>query len=118
MILVDTSVWVEPLRHGSARLRGLLLGGQVLAHPFVIGELACGWLEPREQVLALLRQLPQAEQAEEEEVLAFIDRHRLYGCGLGWIDVHLLASTLLSRATLWTHDRRLARAAARLNIGA
>lgn len=117
MILVDTSVWVEHLRRDSARLRGLLLDGQVLAHPFVLGELACGWLEPREEILTLLRQLPQAERAEDEEVLRFIERHRLYGRGLGWVDVHLLASALLSGAVLWTQDRRLARAAADLKAG-
>ncbi len=116
MNLVDTSVWVNHFRRSSAKLSQLLADGQVLCHPFVIGELACGSLQNREEVLLLLAWLPVAEPADDNEVLAFIDRHRLFGRGLGWIDMHLLASALLSGAVLWTDDARLRRAALDLGI--
>lgn len=116
MILVDTSVWVEHLRAGSARLRTLLHDEQVACHPFVMGELACGNLQRREQVLSLLAALPEARLAEHHEVLHLLDSARLYASGLGWIDVHLLTSALLSRCTIWTLDRPLQKAAAALKI--
>ena len=96
MILVDTSVWVQHLRSGSARLQALLSDDQVLCHPFVLGELACGNLRRRQEILALLAALPAAKMAEHHEVL------------------HLLASALISRCRLWTLDRHLQRAAAAL----
>lgn len=112
MILVDTSVWVDHLRRGDARLTGLLENAQVLAHPFVIGEIACGTLSDRTVVLELLRDLPTASVAEPEEVLDFIGRHRIHGKGLGYVDVHLLAAVALTpAATLWTRDKRLHEAA-------
>ncbi len=107
MTLADTSVWVDHLRRGNATLQHLLAEGAVLAHPFVIGELACGSMKNRHEVLALLTALPQASVAEHDEVLALLQRKQLFGQGLGWIDAHLLASALLSRAELWTLDRRL-----------
>lgn len=115
MILVDTSVWVDHLRRGDARLRALLENARVLAHPFVIGEIACGTLSDRKVVLELLRDLPSASVAEAEEVIDFIERHRLHGKGLGYVDVHLLAAVaLMSDATLWTRDKRLHEIAVRL----
>jgi predicted nucleic acid-binding protein len=111
MILVDTSVWIDHLRSGNSRLAELLEGAEVLCHSFVLGELACGTLKRREEILSLLGNLPQAPRAEEKEVLAFLGTHRLFGIGLGWIDVHLLASARLAGAALWTRDRRLASAA-------
>ncbi len=118
MILADTSVWVEHLRNGSARLQGLLNDGLVLVHPFVVGELALGRLKRRSEILGLLEELPQAEAASHDEVIEFVDRHELAGSGVGWIDVHLLVSVALIGVALWTLDRRLARAAGRLALSA
>jgi predicted nucleic acid-binding protein len=117
MVLVDTSVWVEHLRHGCPGLEFLLDEGDVLCHPFIIGELACGRLSRRAEILALLRSLPQAAVADPEEVLSFLDTHRLMGVGLGFIDVHLLAAARLHQASLWTLDRKLQRTAERLGVG-
>ena len=118
MILVDTSVWIDHLRHGNARLSALLEDGLVLLHPFVVGELALGHLRRRTEVLGLLSELPLAKAAEHAEVLEFVQRHGLAGSGIGWVDAHLLASAALSRAALWTLDRRLVRAATRLALSA
>jgi predicted nucleic acid-binding protein len=108
LILVDTSVWVDQLRRGDARLEELLDHARVLTHPFVLGEIACGSLSDRALVLELLHDLPVTSVAEAHEVLAFIDRHRIYGKGLGYVDVHLLAAVALTPgATLWTRDKRL-----------
>jgi predicted nucleic acid-binding protein len=116
LIVVDTSVWVEHLRHGHAALAGLLDRGQVLMHPFVIGEIACGSLADRAATLHLLSNLPAAPVAEPDEALGFIERRRLHGQGIGYVDVHLLASTALSAgARLWTRDRRLHAAARALH---
>ena|SRR3990172_1406290 len=116
MILVDTSVWIEHLRKGNERLKSLLYDGQVLCHPLVVGELACGILLNRQEVLNMLRVLPEARIAEHEEVLDFLEVRRLYGRGLGWMDTSLLASTLLTGCTLWTLDKPLSRAAAALHV--
>ena len=107
MILVDTSVWVEHLRSGTIGLEGLLTDGQVVCHPFIIGELACGNLKNRTEILSLLQDLPMASCAEDDEVIQFIEDHELMGKGLGYIDIHLLMSALLTRTPLWTIDRRL-----------
>ena len=108
MILVDTSVWVDHLRSGDAALAALLERGAVLGHPFVIGEIACGSLTDRGAILALLQHLPMAVVAEADEVLAYLNRHKLHGKGIGYVDTHLLASTALTGGTkLWTRDRRL-----------
>ena len=116
MILADTSVWVEHLRLGSERLRSLLHNEQVLCHPFVVGELACGTLHNRQEILSTLRALPEARVAEQEEVLRFLEARRLYGRGLGWVDANLLASTLLTGCNLWTLDQPLRKAAAALHV--
>ncbi|HUF49652.1 MAG TPA: type II toxin-antitoxin system VapC family toxin [Longimicrobiales bacterium] len=117
MILVDSSIWVGHLRSADAGLVELLDGGAVLVHPIVIGELACGKVPRRAEVLRLLQRLPLAPSEHDDEVLGFIDRHRLMGRGIGYIDAHLLAATLLARETrLWTADARLAAAAAGLFI--
>ena len=116
MILVDTSVWIEHLRAGSDRLKSLLFDQQVLCHPFVIGELACGTLQKRREILTMLNALPEAHLLEHEEVMSFLEARHLYGRGIGWVDAHLLASTLLTRCTLWTFDKPLRRAAAALNV--
>ncbi|MFW6731445.1 MAG: type II toxin-antitoxin system VapC family toxin [Synechococcus sp.] len=108
MILVDTSVWVEHLRRGLPRLATLLQEGEVLIHPWVIGELACGTLSNRREVLELLQGLPVATVASDAEVLLLIERDKLMGRGIGYVDAHLLASARLSHCRLWTQDRRLA----------
>ena len=107
MILVDTSVWIDHLRSGNERLRSLLHDDQVLCHPFVIGELACGNLHNRKEVLHLLESLPGVPVADHAEVLRLINSRRLYGQGLGWIDAHLLTSAVLVGCELWTSDRLL-----------
>jgi hypothetical protein len=116
MILVDTSIWIEHFREGNERLRILLLDEQVLCHPFVVGELACGSLRRRSEILSMLKALPEAQLVEHEELLGFIEARRLYGGGVGWVDAHLLASTLLSGCTIWTIDKPLRTAAAALNV--
>ena len=116
-MLVDTSVWVGHLRYGNPRLAAHLQRGVVHCHPFVIGELACGNLGRRQEVLSLLAALPQVPIATHDEVLAFVDAHRLMGRGLGWVDVHLLAAARLADTVLWTLDGRLARAARDLVAG-
>jgi predicted nucleic acid-binding protein len=119
VILVDTSVWIDHLRKADQALANLLDDGEVLAHPFVIGELALGGLRQRDIVLSSLLDLPQAEVANDEEVLNFINDHKLFGLGIGYIDAHLLASVRLTLgAVLWTRDKRLASVATRLALNA
>jgi hypothetical protein len=116
LILVDTSIWIDHLRRGNAALVSLLEEARVATHPFVLGELACGHLKNRVEVLTLLGALPQANRASHEEALSFLHAWRLFGTGLGWADVHLLASARLSGIRFWTQDSRLAEAAARLGL--
>lgn len=117
MRLVDTSVWSDHLRRHDAALARLLEAGEVLAHPFVTGEIACGVFTRRAETLALLNRLPSAPLVSHGEVLAFIDRHAVAGQGVGLVDVHLLASVLLAGARLLTRDKRLMVAAERLGVG-
>lgn len=107
MILVDTSVWIDHLRSGTIGLDALLNDGQVICHPFIIGELACGYLKNRTEILALLQELPTAIRADDKELINFIENHMLMGKGLGYIDIHLLMSAMLTKVPLWTIDRRL-----------
>ncbi len=116
MVLVDTSVWVGHLRSGIIGLEGLLHKGRVVCHPFIIGELACGNLQNRSEILRYLQALPQAIQAEHEEVMRFIDNFRLRGKGLGYVDLHLLASAVLTRVPLWTLDQELREVAVKLKV--
>jgi predicted nucleic acid-binding protein len=119
VILVDTSVWIDHLRAGAATLAALLEHGRVLGHPWVIGEIALGHLSQRQEILGLLAGLPQATVATDDELTAFIEHHQLYGLGIGYVDAQLLAATRLTAdAHLWTADRRLAAAAARLGCAA
>lgn len=117
MILVDTSVWVDHLRQGDSRLGVLLEGGEVLVHPFVVGELACGNLKHRRRVLDLLDQLPVLSSVSDAEALHLVESRRLMGKGLGWVDIHLLASCVVAGARLWTRDRTLATTATSLGVG-
>lgn len=117
MILADTSVWIDHLRQADVAFAGALQREEILAHPFVIGELACGNLRNRDEILLHLGHLPLVPKATDQEVMAFIERRSLSGRGLGLIDVHLLASTALQRgARLWTHDRPLSEVAAKMGI--
>lgn len=117
MILVDTSVWVDHFRKSDPGLVRWLEAGTVMAHPFVIGELALGGLKRRETILSMLYDLPAAEVASDAEVLQFIDRHRLAGSGVGYIDAHLLAAVRLTGgAALWTRDKRLNELAVGLDL--
>jgi len=116
MILVDTSVWVSHLRVGDEHLKQLLIDGDVATHPFVIGELACGNLKNRREILALFQYLPQSKLARQEEVLQFIEIHTLMGLGIGFIDIHLLASAHLSQIPIWTLDKKVDAAALSLGV--
>lgn len=117
MILVDTSIWIAHLRFGDTRLADLLARSQVLAHPFVAGELACGNLRNRDEIIKLLNDLPQSPVATPAEALHFIESHQLMGLGVGYIDIHLLAATALAEnARLWTGDKRLQKIASKMNL--
>ena len=116
MVLVDTSVWIEHFRNGHPRLVKHLNEGSVLRHPYVVGELACGNIRNREEILDLLRAIPQAKLAEDEEVYHLIETEELFGRGIGWVDMHLLVSALISGCALWTLDRRLQRTAKSLSV--
>ncbi|MBB1076852.1 type II toxin-antitoxin system VapC family toxin [Rhodoferax sp. 4810] len=117
MILVDTSIWIDHWRNGDERLSRLLEAGQVLVHPFVVGELGLGNLRHRQQVLTALQDLPQATTATDAEVMGFIDHAALAGSGIGYIDAHLLAAVRLTPGTqLWTRDKRLLAASIRLGL--
>lgn len=119
MILVDTSVWIDFLARGDFRLQKLLEAGDVLMHPMILGEIACGRMVARRAVMDLLDALPPATVATDAEARRFLEAHRLHGLGIGWIDVHLLASAALSAPTrLLTRDRRLAAAASDLGLSA
>ena len=116
MILADTSVWVRHLRQGDEELAELLRADRVACHLFVIGELACGNIRNRAELLTLLSALPLLPRVEDSEALEFIDRHRLMARGLGLIDIHLLASCALAGMGLWTRDKKLAQAAHRAGV--
>ena len=114
--LVDTSVWIDHFRQGNERLAELLKEGLVCCHRFVIGELACGTLRNREELLSLLGALPTVPIAAHEEALSLVSARQLAGRGLGWIDVHLLASALLANCSLWTLDKALRSKAVELRL--
>jgi predicted nucleic acid-binding protein len=116
MVLVDTSVWVSHFRGMRTDLAGLLNDGEVACHPFIVGELACGNLKNRTVILSLLEALPMVPSAEHEEVLTFIKNAGLMGKGLGYVDVHLLASAALSRLPIWTLGKKLEQVADMLHV--
>jgi hypothetical protein len=115
-LLVDTSIWVDHLRRHSAALAAELETERVWIHPFVIGELACGNLRKRSELLHLLGALPQGPVADHHEILSFIEDRRIMGRGLGWVDMHLLASATLAAIPLWTSDKRLSIVARELGL--
>lgn len=114
MVLVDTSVWVSHLRETNDGLVELLNNGEVVCHPFIIGELACGNLKNRAGIMALLEALPAALVVDHEELLSFIEARKVMGRGLGYIDVHLLAAAVLTGVSLWTLDKKLEKVAGEL----
>lgn len=116
MVLVDTSVWVAHFRDGNDELSTLLNDGRVLCHPLIVGELACGNLKDRAVILSFLQLLPMSIEAEHEEVLSFIENNRLMGKGIGYVDAHLIASTVLTGIPIWTLDKKLAQVADSLHI--
>ena len=117
MILVDTSVWIDHLRAGDDKLVQQLNSSKVLMHPFVLGELACGKLNKRKEILTLFKGLPRSSVATDNEVLFFIEQHKLMGRGIGYIDTHLLAAVALNgSARLWTRDKRLREVCASLSL--
>ena len=117
MVLVDTSVWVDYIRSGNENLADLLRENRVVMHQMVLGELACGSLQQRADTLAGLANLPGIDVATHPEVLAFIEAMQLFGCGIGYVDNHLLASVHLNPGTqLWSRNRRLVDAAQRLGV--
>lgn len=116
MILVDTSVWINHFKKGNARLKELLIEGHVACHPFIIGELACGNLKKRGEIIVLLHALPTVTTISNDEALYFIEEKRLMGLGIGIVDVHLLAAAMITNTALWTSDTRLREVARRLDI--
>jgi len=116
MVITDTSIWVTHLRQGSRQLEKLLIDAEVMCHPFIIGELACGNLKNRNEIISLLQSLPMAPTIEFDEFIFFIERNRLVGIGIGFVDVHLLASAQLIGIPLWTADKRLKSAAIKLDL--
>lgn len=116
MVLADTSVWVSHLRDGNAELANLLNDGRILCHPLIVGELACGNLKDRAVILSFLQLLPMSIEAEHDEVLSFIENNRLMGKGMGYVDVHLITSAVLTGVPVWTLDKKLAQAADGLYI--
>ena len=116
MVIVDTSIWATHLRQGSRQLEKLLMNAEVMCHPFIIGELACGHLNNRNEIISLFQSLPMAPTIEFDEFLYFIDRNHLMGKGVGFVDVHLLASAQLIGVPLWTADKRLKSAADLLEL--
>ena len=114
MILADTSIWIDHFRQGDAELRKIIEDDRLLCHPAVIGELALGSLKDRDSVISFLVAQRVAVVATHDEVMTVIDRHSIFSMGIGYTDVHLLASVLLDqRAALWTRDKRLLAAAER-----
>jgi len=116
MVLVDTSVWVSHFRDGNNELANLLNNGEVLCHPLIVGELACGNFKDRAVILSFLKLLPMSVEAEHEEVLSFIDNNRLMGKGIGYVDAQLVASAVLTGIAIWTFDKKLVQVADGLHI--
>lgn len=116
MVLVDTSIWVDHLRHGDPGLVSILENGDAHCHPFIIGEIACGNLASRKEILHRLSLLPSASLVRHSEVMAFIEAHRFSGLGLGFIDMHLLAAANLDGFKIWSRDKALRKAAEKLKI--
>lgn len=116
-ILVDTSVWVDHFRKPNTRLMNLLTADRVIIHPFIIAEIACGTPPDRKQTLTDLDRLRKTGQVTMSEFLAFVEQHQLYGKGCGYVDLCLLASTLLTgNAKIWTKDKSLIKLSADFHL--
>ena len=115
-ILVDTSVWIKHLRESDKILIRLLEQGLVASHPFIIGELACGGIKNRHEIIGLLNDLPSTDVLDHYEILEFIEYRQIMNKGLGYVDVHLLGSALESETPLWTFDKALREVADQLSI--
>ena len=118
MVLVDTSIWIDHLHSGNTKLAALLNDCDVTIHPFIIGELACGNLKNRKEIISLLHALPHIDKCGDDETLFFIEKHKLMGLGIGLIDIHLLAACKLSHTKILTKDKRLQKAAEQLKLDA
>lgn len=114
--LIDTSVWIDHFNKPNSRLQDLVDSGSALCHPLIIGELACGRIQDRSRVLEFLSLLHQATIAMPEEVMAMIESLELYGRGLGWTDASLIASALLSRVYLYSHDKKIIAVSSELDL--
>ena len=116
MVLVDTLVWISHLRYGNSKLQNLLEDCRVVSHPFIIGELACGNINNRTEIISLMQSLPMLDVVEHEELLLFIEHNQMMGKGLGFVDVHLVAAAILAGVPLWTKDKKLKQACSGLRI--
>lgn len=115
LILADTSVWIKHFREGQVHLSSLLEQGLIACHPYIIGELACGSLKNRAEIISLLEALPKVKVLEHAEVMEFIETQKLMNLGIGYVDTHLLGASLLSDTQLWTYDKSLIKVAKALN---
>ena len=115
-VLVDTSVWIKHLREGDKKLVRLLEQGLVACHPFIIGELACGGIKNRHEIISLLNDLPSTNILDHYDIMEFIEYRKIMNQGIGYVDVHLLASALVSGTPLWTFDKALKKVANQLSI--
>jgi len=116
MILVDTSVWINHFRYSDEHLAEQLMEGNVTCHSHIIGELACSNIKNRNEIIPLLQALPVAPLIDFDEYLYFIEKHQLNGKGIGFVDIHILASAKLADLRLWTLDKRLKLVAVTLGI--
>lgn len=116
MVLVDTNIWINHFQKTNHELVDLLATGSVVCHPFIVGELACGNLQNRQEILTLFEALPTVTVADSREFFAFVEMRKLAGKGLGFVDVHILASAVLAQVRLWTADKRMAGVARDLGL--
>jgi predicted nucleic acid-binding protein len=116
MVLVDTSIWIDHFRNSDLKLEYLLNDGKAFTHTLVIGEIACGNFKNRKLILSLMNALPSISEISREEYFIFLEQHKMYGLGLGFIDINLLASAVLANCELYTRDKALRSAAEKFNI--
>mgnify|MGYP003973820441 FL=1 len=107
LVLADTSIWVTHFKEGQKHLTQLLEQGLIACHPYIIGELACGSLKKRREIIQLLEALPVVDVLDNTEIIEFIESRKLMSIGIGYVDIHLLGSSLLSNTPLWTFDKAL-----------
>ena len=117
IILVDTSVWINYLREGDPNLSQLLEQGLVACHPFTVGEIACGGIKNRREIINLLNDLPSVVTLDHSDILDFIENRKIMNKGIGYVGIHLLGSALVSDTPLWTFDKALKKIATQFSIG-